>query len=152
MKTRLSAVYSKLKSAKVTELSMVNDIDNFFNDAPNLGDAEIEIENNIDSGERLLAAAEVVKSLIREYNENTSGEFWQPEGFFMSEMNEAKTLRDSLLSNLVDLGIDEDSVPNYKNLVSYIENVKNIIKFNASQNNQYKEIYDSIDNLSNLID
>jgi len=152
MKTRLSKVYDNMpKKKRVTKLSLVDDIDNFFSEAPDPL-IEQDINETIRIGEQIFSALANLDVLIETYNQSTSGESWQPEGYFMGYKNDAEVIADNVADKLNELGIDASSVPALSELESYIKTLDELKVANAKQNNQYQDIYNSLDNIKNVLD
>ena len=152
MKTRLSKVYDNMpKKKRVTKLSLVDDIDNFFSGAPDPL-IEQDINQTISIGDQIFSALSNLEDLIETYNQSTTGESWQPEGYFMGYKNDAEVIADNVASKLNELGLDASSVPALSELESYIKTLDELKVANAKQNNQYQDIYNSLGTLQNLVD
>lgn len=152
MKTRLSKVYDNMpKKKRVTKLSLVNDIDDFFSGAPDPL-LEQDMNQTISIGDQIFSALSNLEDLIESYNQSTAGESWQPEGYFMGYKIDAESLADNVSSKLNELGLDSSSVPALNELESYIKTLDELKVTNAKQNNQYIDIYNSLGTLQNLVD
>tara|TARA_B110000285_G_C14925167_1_gene514627 strand:- start:31 stop:489 length:459 start_codon:yes stop_codon:yes gene_type:complete len=152
MKTRLSKVYDNMpKKKRVTKLSLVDDIDNFFSGAPDPA-VEQDINETLRLGDQIFDALANLDVLIETYNKSTAGESWQPEGFYMGYKSDAEVIADNVAGKLNELGLDASSVPALSELESYIETIGKLKELNAKQNNQYQNIYDSLGNVQNVLD
>lgn len=151
MKTRLSKVYDNMpKKKRVTKLSLVNDIDDFFSGAPDPA-IEQDINETLKLGEQIFSALANLDVLIETYNKSTEGESWQPEGFFISTKMEAERISNDANQKLNELGLDPSTIPALFELENYIDKLEELKELNAKQNRQYVNIYDSLGNVQNVL-
>jgi hypothetical protein len=150
MKTRLSKVYENMpKKKRVTKLTLITDIDNFFSGAPDPAADKSEINSVLAQGEKLLTALEDAQRELNNYSQVIYGESWMPEGHYMSYRSEAQSLAEDLQQKLEDIGLAGDNnFPEINELEVYAEDLEDLKLLNAEQGRQWDLIITEINSIN----